>query len=342
MRSHTMFDRPIKTVAIVGAGMAGITCALTLSLRLEHVKVFELAHHAGGRMASARVGGYEFDLGAPCFTAQDEVFRGYVETWQSEGLVRPWNGWVVDLNGGNMIGRGLDEGWYVGVPNMAALVRQLARLCHVQYGCKVERVHRVGDAWRVLGANAEDLGTFDLVVMAVPPTQAVALLADVTTSIHNDIADVQMTCAWVVGMGYQRSIDAPFSAAFLSDPTLNWIARNNSKPSRTDKETWVAYAAPEWSEKQPTNSEASVIDQLVDGFRAALGVCIPEPEIATARYWTEAVTVNPARHPYLLDSAQRLGVCGDWCVGPRVESAFQSGMGMAERILGDMESDRHG
>ena len=337
-----MFDRPIESVAIVGGGMAGITCALTLSLRLEYVKVFELDHYAGGRMASVRVGGYEFDLGAQYFTAQDEVFRGYVETWQSEGLVQPWNGWIVDLDGGNMISRGLDEGWYVGVPNMAALVRHLARLCHVQYGCKVERMHSVDGAWQLLGANGEDLGAFDLVIMAVPPTQAAELLADVTTSIHNEIADVQMACAWVVGMGYKRSINAPFAAAFVSDPTLNWIARNSSKPSRTDKETWVAHAAPEWSEKHPTRSETAVIAQLVEAFRAALGVRITEPEIATARYWTEAVTVNPARQPCLLDSAQRLGVCGDWCVGPRIESAFQSGMEMAERILEGIESDRQG
>ena len=337
-----MFDRPIKSVAVVGAGMAGITCALTLSLQLKDVKVFELGHHAGGRMASTRVGGYEFDLGAQYFTAQDEVFRGYVETWQSEGLVQPWSGWIVDLDGGNMIGRGLNEGWYVGVPNMAALVRYLARLCHVQYGCQVGRVHPMDGAWQLLGANAEDLGTFDLVIMAVPPTQAAELLAEVTTSIHDKMADVQMACAWVVGMGYERSIDAPFAAAYMSDPILNWIARNNSKPSRTDKETWVAHAAPEWSEKHSTRSEASVISQMVQAFRAAVGVRIPEPEVATARYWTETVTVNPARHPYLLDSTRRVGVCGDWCLGPRVESAFQSGMKIAEHVLGGIESDRLG
>jgi len=342
MPSAKVFDRPIESVAVIGAGMAGITCALTLSLQLENVEVFELCHHAGGRMASIRVGGYEFDLGAQYFTAQDEVFRGYVETWQSEGVVMPWNGWVVDLDGGNMISRGLDEGWYVGVPNMAALVRHLARLCRVHYGCKVEQVQGLDGAWRLVGAKGKDLGTFDLVITAVPPTQVAALLANISTSIHAEIANVQMTCAWVVGMGYKHPVDAPFAVAFVSDPTLNWIARNSSKPSRTDKETWVIHATPEWSEKYPTGPKASVIAQLVDAFKTALGVRLPAPEIVTAHFWADAVTVNPARQPYLLDSSQRLGVCGDWCVGPRVESAFQSGMGLAERVLNGIELNRIG
>ncbi len=333
MPSEKAFDRPIESVAIIGAGMAGITCALTLSLQLEKVEVFERCQHAGGRMASTRVGGYEFDLGAQFFTAHDEVFSGYVETWHSEGVVMPWNGWIVDLDSGNMISRGFDEGWYVGVPNMAALVRHLARLCRVHYGCQVEQVQRLNDAWQVVGTEGDDLGVFDLVITAVPPTQVAALFADVSTPIHTEIAAVQMACAWVLGMGFKHSVDVPFAGAFVSDSTLNWIARNSSKPSRTDKETWVIHATPEWSEKHPTGPKASVITQLVDAFRAALGVRLPTPEIVTAQFWNDAVTVNPACQPYLLDSSQRLGVCGDWCVGPRVESAFQSGMGLAERVL---------
>ncbi|MEY3209703.1 MAG: hypothetical protein RIT28_184, partial [Pseudomonadota bacterium] len=28
------------------------------------------------------------------------------------------------------------------------------------------------------------------------------------------------------------------------------------------------------------------------------------------------------------------GACGDWCVGPRVEAAYLSGVAMAGRVLG--------
>jgi renalase len=36
----------------------------------------------------------------------------------------------------------------------------------------------------------------------------------------------------------------------------------------------------------------------------------------------------------LWDCVERLGACGDWCVGGRVEAAFLSGVALAGRVLG--------
>ncbi|MGF2507850.1 NAD(P)/FAD-dependent oxidoreductase, partial [Ralstonia pseudosolanacearum] len=36
--------------------------------------------------------------------------------------------------------------------------------------------------------------------------------------------------------------------------------------------------------------------------------------------------------PCLWDAASRLGACGDWCEGPRVEAAFLSGVALAAKI----------
>ena len=36
----------------------------------------------------------------------------------------------------------------------------------------------------------------------------------------------------------------------------------------------------------------------------------------------------------LWDAGLRIGVCGDWLSGPRVENAFLSGLALARRIAG--------
>jgi len=36
----------------------------------------------------------------------------------------------------------------------------------------------------------------------------------------------------------------------------------------------------------------------------------------------------------------RLGACGDWCAGPRVEGAFLSGAAMAGAVLRELTIDR--
>ena len=100
--------RRVKSVAIIGAGISGITCAAALSLHVDRVTVYEKYANAGGRMASRRIREYDFDIGTQYFTVQDETFRSYVYSWEQDDLIRPWQGWFVDLEHGNMISRGED------------------------------------------------------------------------------------------------------------------------------------------------------------------------------------------------------------------------------------------
>jgi hypothetical protein len=42
---------------------------------------------------------------------------------------------------------------------------------------------------------------------------------------------------------------------------------------------------------------------------------------------------RPAGVEALFDPASGLGVCGDWCLGGKVEAAFLSGRALARQIL---------
>lgn len=67
-----------RTVAIVGAGIGGLAAAARLAHAGARVTVFEQADHAGGKAASATLGGYRFDTGPSLFTLP-EVFRAFFE-----------------------------------------------------------------------------------------------------------------------------------------------------------------------------------------------------------------------------------------------------------------------
>jgi predicted NAD/FAD-dependent oxidoreductase len=45
--------------------------------------------------------------------------------------------------------------------------------------------------------------------------------------------------------------------------------------------------------------------------------------------WLYAQTVNPLGQSHLWDRKAGLGVCGDWCLGHRVEDGFVSGLELA-------------
>ena len=86
-------------VAVIGAGIAGATCARTLADAGHAVQLFDKSRGVGGRLATRRIewvdedGGARqasFDHGAPGFTAQSPEFIRFVEEARRAGWLSPW------------------------------------------------------------------------------------------------------------------------------------------------------------------------------------------------------------------------------------------------------------
>ena len=45
--------------------------------------------------------------------------------------------------------------------------------------------------------------------------------------------------------------------------------------------------------------------------------------------WRFAQTQQPLGRPFIFDETLGIGLCGDWCLGHRVEDAFVSGLELA-------------
>jgi hypothetical protein len=74
---------------------------------------------------------------------------------------------------------------------------------------------------------------------------------------------------------------------------------------------------------------------LLEAFAVAIGCDLPPTIFRASHRWRFARTDRPLGVPFLWDPDARLGVCGDWTFGGRVESAFLSGDQVARAILGE-------
>ena len=68
--------------------------------------------------------------------------------------------------------------------------------------------------------------------------------------------------------------------------------------------------------------------KLTKAFTEITGIRAEPAHADTAR-WLYAKTATPLGKSHLWDPRVRLGACGDWCTGHRVEDAFLSGLGLA-------------
>ena len=88
-------------IAIIGAGLAGLTLAHRLVARHD-ITVFEKARGPGGRMSTRRADPYAFDHGAQYFTAETDRFRSLLKPLRETGLIAPWPKTVALANGARM------------------------------------------------------------------------------------------------------------------------------------------------------------------------------------------------------------------------------------------------
>ncbi len=320
-------------VAVIGAGISGLIAARTLHRQGLEVTVFEKSRGPGGRTATRRHHQHAFDHGAQYFTVRDPRFRHAVDSWRDQNVVERWDGRIAVVNQGDIKLLGRDHERFVGAPRMSAIAGHLASGLDVTYSLRIGKVQRDAQTWRLTSDEGVSLGTFGTVILAIPPAQAVPLLAD-APQLADRARAVSLLPCWAVMAVFETPLDLAFEAAFAEASPLSWIANNSSKPGRPGTACWVLHASPEWSARHRETVPVEITQRLLRAFFEATALQPPKPHFIRAHRWLYSIASSPLQEGCLWDPTLRIGTCGDWCQGSRVEGAFLSGTEIARRILG--------
>lgn len=316
-------------VAIVGAGMAGLSCADGLSAIGHEVTLLDKARGPGGRMSTRRIetplGPVSFDHGAQYFTARDAGFCHQVKVWADQGIVARWP--LPD-----------PDAW-VGTPGMNAVIKAMAKEHDVHWNVHVDRIERGPEGW-CLSAGAKTFPGFDALILAIPAEQALPFLSLHDFSMAREAMLARSQPCWTVMAAFAEPL--PGDQAMLREiGSIGWAARNSAKPGRSGPEGWVIQARPEWSQAHIEDDAEAIGNRLLAELGEALGIGLPLPVAAVAHRWRYAMSAGLG-HGALWNARLRLGLCGDWLLGPRVECAWLSGQHLARTILeGAASEPRH-
>lgn len=360
--------RSARHFAIVGAGMAGVVCARTLVQAGHRVTVLEKSIRAGGRSASVDSPFGSFDAGAQFFTVRTPRFAsaiasspGVCQRWHADALQMPAAEGGVDAAEGEdgapfaaeqaseaAPGAPQREAQWVASPAMQSLVAAWADpLLHAGQLLTQTRVTRIeadgiaARGWQLRtegpGGSQQVYAGFDAVLLAQPAAQAQALLtaSALGGALSEALGSVTMAPCWTLMLAYPQALrqpagawGPPWHAARSAHQRIAWLARESSKPGRNAIERWTVQAAADWSARHLEDDAARVQAKLLKAFAELSGIRAA-PAHADTRRWRYAQTTRPLGQSHLWDADRGLGVCGDWCLGRRLEDAFVSGLELA-------------
>jgi predicted NAD/FAD-dependent oxidoreductase len=179
---------------------------------------------------------------------------------------------------------------------------------------------------------------FDAVLLALPAPQAVNLLAAIAHPHAAALASVAFAPCWTA----MAAFGAPIPGPDIFRPThapLGWAAREGSRPGHAAApdaptvDAWVLQATGAWSREHLEQPAGEVAATLLATFLALAGRPSAAPRHLSAHRWRYALVETPLGTPCLWDPATAIGVCGDFCLAPRVEAAWQSGTALASAVL---------
>ena len=307
------------TIAIIGAGMAGLACAEALTSRWTIVRLFDKGRGPGGRMSTRRVstasGDASFDHGAQYFTARDPAFAPVVADWEAQGVAAPW------------LAVGPDA--WVGTPGMNAPIKHMAARHDVTWGCRIEAIERTSQGWTLAGDGLSP-DVYDAVILAIPAEQVSALIGTHAPDMAAKADAAKALPCWTVMLAFEKAIETP-TDTIRDAGAIGWAARNSAKPGRTGPDAWVIQASPDWSTAHLEDDAETVIAHLSQTWAECMAITAPQPLSATAQRWRYARSGN-AGTDALWDETLKIGVCGDWLLGPRIECAWLSGTALGNRI----------
>ncbi len=310
-----------KRVAIVGAGISGLSCAAELQAAGYDVTLFDKGRGPGGRMSSRRfstpLGEAIADHGAQYFTARDPAFVAQVQEWESAGIVAPWPY--------------ISEDVWVGVPTMNQIVRHMATTLNVHWNVRITTASQTHNGWTLSGEDQQVDGHFDILVLAIPSEQAVTILAQHDFGMAREAMLARFQPCWTAIFAFDAPL--PTDASHLRDgDVIGWASRETNKPGRTGLERWVVQASASWSADFLEEPADEVAEALLTALAKELRLPPLQPIAQSTHRWRFAMSTGLGTGS-LWNSHIGLGVCGDWLLGPRIECGWLSGRHLSGKIM---------
>ena len=314
---------------ILGSGVAGSTIANLLSKK-HSVHVFDKARGPGGRSSNKRFKtNLSFDHGVQYISPKSKAFIKFTEKLFKKKVLKTWNGNHLDFT----FEKKPHSIKYIGKKANNDICKYNLRGIKKTFASQITKINFKDNYWEIKikdGSNYQ----FKYLVLTCPFPQLKKIARKyLDRKILNLNVNMQPNMTVMVAFKNQKNL--PISSIKFDDDTLAWAANENSKNRfRSNTNLWTLQATLKWSKKtiNKYKNNSLIMKQLVSRFIKLTGFDKSKIIHTGAHGWKYSYNFEKTTLLSYWNNKYKLGVCGDWFNGPKVENAWLSAQDLAKKI----------
>jgi hypothetical protein len=339
----------IADVGIIGAGLAGLSCARWLQQAGHRVLVLEKSRGVGGRMATRRLQGTCADHGVRYLTVQGEHTRQLIDQMVLQGVLQPWAGKVYEWQGAASLKR-VGGPCYIAPAGITAVAKHLAADLDIWHERRLVAIAPStadnAPTWTLTlddrQGRSQSVVVRSLAIL-IPAPQILPLLkplADhsIPESLVRQLEQVTFDPCLTAIATYpperladltQANSPIPWHGLRCpGHPTLAWIGLESSKRHQPPCPVVVVQSNGEFGRSHLDAEDLQAVGRRLLQDVAQIGLAwFQSPEVLQVHRWRYAFPRTPLQQSHLSSTHHAPLACGgDWCGGHVIESAIHSGV----------------
>ena len=348
-------------VAIIGAGLSGVTCGRQLQAAGLRVCLLDKSRGLGGRMATRRVSGHaendlRVDHGLRYWQPQSDGLKALTEELVAAEVLKPWDASFYEIRQVGVTTPEVEsETRYVADAGMSAIAKYLTKAFtpgeNLLTNHRAMRLRYQEDGWQIECEGGEIVRAKQCAI-AIPAPQAAELLQntdapeDLSEAISHLNAVAYIPCITVIAGYHSRysnqmgELDSKgWAVTDFVGTSTDWIALDSSKRADASSPVIVIHSkvnfAQQYIDSGDLQPAASV---LLRANARKFADWMAQPNWFQIHRWRYAY-VETSYPASVLSASETLACGGDWCVSPSgqsdlqsIDQAYLSGMALSKAI----------